>query len=148
MSFYKKICASFLAFVLMLFISGCVPEKNLKNFPLDFVGSTWRTEGGEMEFTVDEAHQAVGTITTEDGVIEVVFSMSPIGDMLIYPVARINNTMSEEEKNNIDFLGWWYADYDTKDSFSVFVDKTTFFEHGDKFTFHRVDDGTLCEGGK
>lgn len=145
---FKKACSFILIFVLMLFISGCVPEKNAKNFPLNFVGSTWHTEGGEMEFAVDEDHHAVGTITTEDGVIEVVFSMSPIGDMLIYPVTRIDNTMSEEEKNNIDFLGWWYASYDTKDSFSVFVDKTTFFEYGDKFTFHSVDDETLCESGK
>lgn len=148
MRFLKRAFLSFSICAIMLFISGCVPEKDLRNFPLDFVGSTWRTEGGEMEFTVDEDHHALGKIYTNDGEKKVWFSMSIHGTVDIYPIERFYKDYDDETRYEIDPLEtFWIGDF-SPEEFKAVVKSTTYFEIEQIFLFHRVNDLDSSANGK
>lgn len=144
----KRTVAFIFAFALLLSLAGCIPEWKLRNFPLDFVGSTWRTEGGEMEFTVDENHYALGTIFTDEGKTEAWFSLSVHGTADIYPIEWFYIDPDDESRYEIKALEtWWIGDY-TPNQFKAVVEATTYFKPNQVFIFHRVDDGDLIANEK
>ena len=105
--------------------------------PSEQPGTDWISEDGSIKFYVDENLYATGSMNIKDTEIPFIFSGEIRGERIhIYAIeAKGREGWYPEERYET-----WRGNFKRKDKFTVTVEKTTYFEVGEKITFYRVDD--------
>lgn len=122
-----------LFFALMMYVKVIRPA--LTHYPADQSESKWASEDGRISFQIDKVSKlGYGTMVLDDGsIVNIIFFAGVTDGKTITIYANIDE---EQEK----IIETWYGDFIRKDRFTATVRETTYFEVGQKITFHRVDE--------
>jgi hypothetical protein len=136
----KIVYAISLATIVILMLTGCMTPRKLEWKPCSQPNTKWESEDGTITFYVDNNHQIFGTMNVGDELIDVYIAFGAERDtsMYIYPASAV-----DREKNVVyDWLkyGYWHCDFESESEFVATVRDFPFFEKGDKFIIHRVDE--------
>lgn len=104
--------------------------------PFEQHNTVWRSSDGTVEFTVPEdRYCGLGTITKDGDTVEIYVTSDTGSGMYVYNKSVFYDDVialnSELEK--------WYCSYKSKKRFIAEVEKTTYFEVGQKIEFTRSD---------
>lgn len=145
----KRLYSLLLVVILALSLQGCIfreyidHKRQSANTPCKQVGTTWRSEDGKIQFTIVEgadtinadgitimgSTHGVGTITTDDGCIDIIF------ETFLQCKVYIRDNVGETDYE----IG--VGDFEHNDQLTVtFNEKTTYLEEGAVITFYRVDE--------
>ena len=104
--------------------------------PSDQPGTEWISEDESIVVHVDKNNQSTGSMTIDGVEIPFLFVDGQGEVIYIYSIdARNRDGLYPEDKYET-----WMGSFNRKDKFTVTVEKTTYFEVGQKITFYRVDD--------
>ena len=137
---YKLMCCCatfFIIFIIAVVLYGVCINWYKGNRPCDQPGTEWVSEDGSIEIYVDENQYATGSMNIKGTEIPFIFSGEIRGEIIdIYAIeAKGREGLYPEERYET-----WRGNFKRKDKFTVTVEKTTYFEVGEKITFYRVDD--------
>ncbi|CDM67737.1 putative membrane protein [Clostridium bornimense] len=137
--FYKLACC-YIIFCLIFFCAlvlyGVCINWYKGNRPCDQPSTEWVSEDGSIKIHVDENQQATGSMNIKGTEIPFIFENGPGERVWIYSIeakGRLGLYPEEEYET-------WMGNFNREDKFTVTVEKTTYFEVGQKITFYRVDD--------
>ena len=96
----------------------------------------WISEDGTIVFNVDPNGKSTGTMYIGEDNFDFYLVEFMGVDITIYPI----NVLEQESINEmVDKYEYWSCSYKSKKKFVATVEKTTFFEKGQKITFYRID---------
>ena len=124
-------CFLFLGFVIAL---GIRWNAHYGKRPNDQPGSQWVSECGSISITVDEKGWGTGVMNVNGEAIDFIFVSGPASMLWLYAPDAENRLglYPEEEYEHWSGMRW------RKDRFVAEVLETTFFEEGDRISFHRI----------
>lgn len=104
--------------------------------PFEQHNTVWRSTDGTVEFTVPaDRYCGLGTITKDGDTVEIYVTSDTGSGMYVYNKSVLDDDVialnSELEK--------WHCSYKSKKRFIAEVEKTTYFEVGQKIEFTRSD---------
>lgn len=104
--------------------------------------SAWMSEDGKIRFEVDENGDGCGTLETEEGTVEICFSVDRyLGDRI--EIGRV------DEEGNVTLVENWNGNFQQENEFTATVDKrTTYFEIGQTVRFVRVSEGESVQASR
>ena len=137
---YKLMCCCavfFLIFIIAVVLYGMYIYRYEGKRPSDQPDTEWISEDGSIKFYVDENQHATGSMNIKGTEIPFIFSGEIGGERIwVYAIeAKDRLGLYPEEEYET-----WRGNFKRKDKFTVTVEKTTYFEVGQKITFYRVDD--------
>lgn len=124
-----------LCFCFICFLPGCLNRIGFGNRPCGSQpNTTWISEDGNIMFYIDPDYQAKGILLHGDEVINFLFYQDATLEMWLTPLWSENGSAEDYAFEN------WYSEFlFFEDRFTAEVIKSTFFEEGDRITFHRAD---------
>ena len=135
-----KIAKGYLITVVVFFIALALYGMYIYRYegkrPIDQPGRSWISEDGSIILNTDENQETTGSMTIDGVEIPFLFVDGQGEVIYIYSIdARNRDVLYPEDKYET-----WMGSFNRKDKFTVTVEKTTYFEVGQKITFYRVDD--------
>ena len=117
--------------VLISFFVGCVSRAAYKYYPTQQVQTDWSTIDDTVHFSIGEtsADPVCGYLETESGRVNVKFDMGPL-------TTAIFVYLDNDEKIS-EPLEVWQAKKIKKDSLTVFVEQSTYFNVGETIIIYR-----------
>ena len=106
------------------------------NRPCDQPGTEWVSEDGSIKIHVDENQQATGSMNINGTEIPFILELGS-GKMMWIDSIEAKDRLGLYPEETYEK---WIGDFIWEDKFTVTVEKTTYFEVGQKITFYRVDD--------
>ena len=106
--------------------------------PIDQPGSTWISEDSTITLIVSNEYLGPDylIIKVEDEMVTFEFTIGPSTQLIAYPIdAAEDGGISSDEIYEV-----WDGNYIFSDRFTATVEKTTYFEVGQKIKFYRVDE--------
>lgn len=107
--------------------------------PCDQPGTTWKSDDGNITFSIDELGAGKGWININDESIAIAVSIGPATGLDIYPLSGV---VQDEESRRIlgDIcLEHWLGTFKKDSEFIAEVKESTYYSMGDKIHFYRVD---------
>lgn len=136
---YKLMCCCatfFIIFIIAVVLYGVCINWYKGNRPSDQPGTEWFSEDESIVIHVDKNNQSTGSMIIGGTEIPFLFLDGQGEVIYIYSIdARNRDVLYPEDKYET-----WMGSFNRKDKFTVTVEKTTYFEVGQKITFYRVDD--------
>lgn len=133
---YKLMCCCavfFLIFIIVVVLYGMYINWYKGNRPIDQPNKKWVSEDGSIKLSTDENQRTTGSMIINGKEIEILFLDGEGKNIHIFPI--------ETKVRDInDRYELWVGDFISEDKFTVTVEKTTYFEVGQKITFYRVED--------
>ena len=127
------VCLTFLV------INVCRYRSYLELRPSSQKNTTWSSEDNQILLHIDESGKGKLTFEENGSVIECYFVSEQGYCASVYDIEALENNrlgLYPEE-----YYERWAYSKTTKDSFTIVVEKSTFFEVGDKITFNKKDKG-------
>ena len=129
-----------LATLVILTLTGCMTSQKHEWKPIRQPNTKWVSEDETIAFYVGNNLDIFGTINVDGELIDVYIAFGAERDtsMYIYPASAV-----DLEKNLLyDYLkyGYWSCDFKSESEFVATVRDFPFFEKGDEFIIHRVDE--------
>lgn len=121
-----------ITFVLVLVINSFVRHWQFENWYLGKQPfTTWISEDGTIEINVETYGDLTVTIKLEDETIQ-------FNDATF---VGYNHTivMGEGDEQNKILVEWWSCKFKTKNKFVATIDKSTYFQEGQKIVFNKVE---------
>ena len=135
----KKILSLISVVLLTLFFcTACMTPAKTEWKLCQQPNTKWLSEDGIITFCVDDSGKTTGTMQINGEEIEIYATEGPLNSttLHIFPIAVLQDEMISEE----DKYEYWTCSYKSEERFIATVKTTTYFEEGQKITFHRVDD--------
>ena len=104
--------------------------------PIDQLGRSWISEDGSIILNTDENQETTGSMTIDGVEIPFLF-VDGQGEVIYIDSIEAKDRLGLYPEETYEK---WIGDFIWKDKFTVTVEKTTYFEVGQKITFYRVDD--------
>lgn len=124
--------------LVLLTCSACENPIVSKRKPCNQPNTKWKSEDGSIVFTVDSNHYSTGTMIVDNDVIE--FSMvNTMGTGMCLFAPEVLDTKVDTEEDEYEY---WECSFKNKKKFIATVERTTYFNIGDKITFYRVNSGS------
>lgn len=126
-------------------IAVCSHRFHFDNHPTRYLGSVWQTADGEMVFRIDDDYNGTGpiygSIETDDGVVDLVFSMTGITTQVSIGLA--DGWQTPEDPQAFYAFAFAQGTLRGKNTFVLkIVSADRIFEAGQRFVFHKVEEGT------
>lgn len=127
-----------LVLLMMLSLTACMTPTKTKWKLVRQPNTKWVSEDGTITFYVDENCVATGTMLIDGEEIEILLREGPLRsvELGVYPI----DYFEREDRSPEDKYEHWLCAYKSAKRFIATVKTTTYFEEGQKITFHRVDD--------
>lgn len=103
--------------------------------PCDQPNTNWATEDGTISFSIDENGNGTGKIVIDGETIDIDIGFGPATQIYISPLENVDGDHVYGYS-----IEYWTGDSYRSDRFTATVEKTTYFEVGEKLTFYRIDD--------
>lgn len=136
---YKLMCCCatfFIIFIIAVVLYGVCINWYKGNRPCDQPGTEWVSEDGSIKIHVDENQQATGSMNINGTEIPFILELGS-GKMMWIDSIEAKDRLGLYPEETYEK---WIGDFIWEDKFTVTVEKTTYFEVGQKITFYRVDD--------
>ena len=135
-----KIAKGYLITVVVLFIALTLYGMYIYRYegkrPIDQLGRSWISEDGSIILNTDENQETTGSMTIDGVEIPFLF-VDGQGEVIYIDSIEAKDRLGLYPEETYEK---WIGDFIWKDKFTVTVEKTTYFEVGQKITFYRVDD--------
>ena len=117
----------------------------IENSPERQFNTAWANSDNTIYFKILCNGDVNGFIKTEYGINDVNFVIgAQQGEIIVYPLnVKVNNENNIITYNFSDRIEWWCADFYSPDEFVVTVKESTYFDVGDTFVFHKVDNTNI-----
>ncbi len=103
--------------------------------PWDQPNTNWATEDNTITFSIDENGFGTGKIVIDGETVDIHIAK---GDAIEIVIDPLENVIGDYVYG--DSIEYWAGDFYRSDRFTATVEKTTYFEVGEKLTFYRIDD--------
>ena len=126
-------------------IAICSHRFHFDYHPTRYLGSVWQTADKKMVFRIYDDYNGMipiyGSIQTDDGAVDLVFSMTGIT-----PQVRIGFTdewQTQEDPQAFNSFAFCQGTLRGKNTFVLKITSADrIFEEGQRFVFHKVEEGT------
>ena len=134
----RKLSLIGLVLLLMFLFTACMTPAKTRWKLVRQPDTRWESEDGTITFYVDENCVATGTILINGEEVEICLLEGPLRsvELDVFPIDIVETGITSSE----DRYEHWLCSYKSEKRFVATVKNTTYFEEGQKITFHRVDD--------
>lgn len=117
--------------ILILSVLAVCQKRGIGNRPVDQPFSKWISEDETIVFETNEGGAGYGTLSIQGKVMDIYFATGAGRSIDIYTAT---------EEGNWQLIERWEGDFWRADKFTaVVLDKTTYYEKGERITFYRIN---------